>query len=132
MLLVTGLSFLMMASSFPGEPEPAPEPEADLQIGYRVIGRELAAIDGDNLFVAGEAIVAWTSVAGVGAGFVEHVWYRDGVEVARHYLPVGSGRRWRTWSRHRASEGAYQVRVLGPDGRELAKSTFEVIALEGC
>ena len=132
MLLMTGLSFLMTAAAFPGEPAPVPAAEVDLQVGYRVVDRQMAAVDADNQFVAGEAAIAWTSVAGVTSGFIEHVWYRDGVEVARHYLPVGSGRRWRTWSRHRLLEGSYELRVLGPDGSELASQKFEVLPLEGC
>ena len=65
------------------------------------------------------------------AGFIEHVWLHNGVEVARHYLPVGNDRRWRTWSRHRVDPGEYEVRVMGPDGGFLTKTTFTVAAEEG-
>jgi len=49
---------------------------------------------------------------------------RDGVEVARHYMPVGDDRRWRTWSRHRLATGAYRVELYGPDGRQLLAKSF--------
>ena len=69
-------------------------------------------------------------MAGVPAGFIEHVWTRDGVEVARQVLPVGSGRRWRTWSRHTVKPGGYEVAVIGPDGSVLGVTRFDVAELE--
>jgi hypothetical protein len=47
--------------------------------------------------------------------------------VARHYLPLGESKRWRTWSRHKLSAGQYQVEVLGPDGARLQETTFTVL-----
>jgi hypothetical protein len=70
-------------------------------------------------------VIAWTQISGLSTGFVEHIWFRNGQEVARHYLPVSSGRTWRTWSRHTLQAGDYKVRVLGSDGKELAVSTFD-------
>ncbi|HEX3695248.1 MAG TPA: DUF2914 domain-containing protein [Polyangia bacterium] len=107
----------------------------EIAAGYRVINRRLEPVEADNVFVASDMVVVWTSLLGVRAGFIEHVWLHDGVEVARHYLPVGSDRRWRTWSRHRVDPGEYEVRVFGPDGAFLTKTTFTVAAEgedEGC
>jgi hypothetical protein len=104
----------------------------ELAIGYRVVGRTLEQPDPDEAFVSGDTVVAWTSVGGLPSGFIEHVWYRDDVEVARHYLPVGAGRRWRTWTRHKVGAGEYTVQVLGPDGRLLRESKFVVTDPEGC
>jgi len=99
-------------------------PEVELALGHGVANRNLVST-GDR-FRPGERAIAWTSIAGVGAGFIEHVWYRNGEEVARHYLPVGAGRRWRTWSRHQLRAGEYMVDVLAPDGRLLARREFTV------
>jgi hypothetical protein len=128
MLPMTGLAFLLAANSVPGELISLPAPYVELGVGYRVVGHELEALDGDNVFVAGEKVVVWSALAGVPAGFVEHVWTHDGVEVARQVLPVGSGRRWRTWSRHTVAAGRYEVRVVGPDGSVLGTARFTVAA----
>jgi hypothetical protein len=131
MLFISGLSFLLAASSYAGEVDLSPAPEVELAVGYRVKGHLLEAVDGDNVFLDGERLVAWSSVSGLKAGFIEHVWYRDGEEVARHYLPVGPGRRWRTWSRHDVQVGDYKIQVLGPDGALLQELAFSVDAACG-
>jgi hypothetical protein len=131
MFLISGLSFLLASTSYPGEVSVAAEPEVELAVGYRVKNRILESVDGDNVFLDGERVVAWTAVSGLPSGFIEHVWYRDGVEVARHYLPVGAGRRWRTWSRHEVQLGDYQVKVLAPDGTLLRDVSFSVDAACG-
>jgi hypothetical protein len=131
MLLISGLSFLLAAASYPGEVVEAATPEVDLAVGYKIKNRELEAVDGDNLYLDGDKVVAWSAVTGLRAGFIEHVWYRDGEEVARHYLPVGAGRRWRTWSRHEVQVGDYHIEVLGPDGVLLKEISFSVDAACG-
>jgi Protein of unknown function (DUF2914) len=128
MFLSTGIAFLLGTTSFPGEPAASPKPVVEIAAGYRVINRKLEPVETDNVFVASDMVVVWTSLVGVQAGFIEHVWRRDGIEVARHYLPVGNDRRWRTWSRHRVDPGEYEVTVLGPDGMFLAKTSFTVAA----
>jgi hypothetical protein len=125
-MFMTGLSFLLATAAYPGEVADTPAPEVDLAVGYKLKNRELETVDGDNLFLDGDKLIAWTSVSGLGSGFIEHIWYRDNVEVSRHYLPVGAGRRWRTWSRHQVSAGEYQVQVLGPDGALLRDISFTV------
>jgi hypothetical protein len=131
MFLMTGLSFLLATASFPGDIDDSANPEVELAVGYKVKNRQLETVDGDNLFLDGERLVAWTEVSGLKSGFIEHIWYRDSVEVSRHYLPVGEGRRWRTWSRHQVSPGQYQVQVLGPDGALLKDIEFSVDAVCG-
>lgn len=125
-LSMSGLAFLVAATSVPGELISLPAPYVEMGVGYHVVNHQLEAVDGDNVFVAGEKVVAWSALAGVPTGFVEHVWSRDGVEVARQMLPVGSGRRWRTWSRHTVAAGSYEVRVIGPDGTVLGLTRFSV------
>jgi hypothetical protein len=131
MLFISGLSFLLATASYPGEVALSAAPEVELAVGYRVKDRVIESVDGDNVFLDGERLVAWTAVSGLPAGFIEHVWYRDGVEEARHYLPVGPGRRWRTWSRHEVRLGDYRVKVLGPDGTLLKDIAFSVDAACG-
>ena len=128
MFLSTGLAFLLGTTSFPGEPVTAAKPAVEIAAGYRVINRKLEPIEADNIFVASDMVVVWTALAGLQAGFIEHVGLHDGAEVSRHYLPVGSDRRWRTWSRQRVDPGNYEVRVYGPDGAFLAKTTVTVAA----
>jgi hypothetical protein len=131
MALTTGLMFLLTATSFPGEVVLASSTYVDMAVGYRVVDRQIEPAPRDHVFVAGETVVAWSSLIGVPSGFVEHVWTRDGVEVARQYLPVGSDRRWRTWSRLTVQPGSYQVRVIGPDGTALRQTSFLVADLPG-
>jgi hypothetical protein len=119
---MTGLEFLMSARAFAGEP--AARPVATLTLGRRIVNRE--PVDGERPFAAGEQLYAHTTIAGHGAGFVEHVWSRDGEEIARHYMPIGDDACWRTWSRHRVEPGRTTVEVFAPDGRRLAAVTFTV------
>jgi hypothetical protein len=127
---MTGLAFLVAATSYAGELAVLPAPHVKLAIGYHIVDRQLERVEADHVFVEGDRVVAWTSVAGVPAGFIEHVWSRDGVEVARQVLPVGSNRRWRSWSRHTVEPGSYEVRIIGPDGTVLGVTNFHVAELE--
>ena len=121
MFLMTGLEFILGARTFT---PPSSRTDA-IVVGRRIVGREVA--DGESPespFRAGETLYAYASVAGQRGKFVEHVWSRDGVEVARHYLPIGADRRWRTWSRHRVTAGDYVVEIFAPDGARLARHAF--------
>jgi hypothetical protein len=127
---MTGLEFLMSARAFAGERFTLPA--ATLELGRRIVNRE--AVDGESPespFTTGEQIYAHTAICGHGAGFIEHVWARDGVEVAHHYMPIGDDRRWRTWSRHRLEAGDYTVEVFAPDGRRLASKSFTAGSRKG-
>lgn len=125
MFLMTGLQFLMAARAFAGERLLSTGPAANLAVGRRIVNREVVAGESpERPFRDGEVVYAHSAVAGHGDGFIEHVWSRDGAEVARHYMPVGTERRWRTWSRHQLSAGDYVIEVFAPDGRRLARHTF--------
>jgi Protein of unknown function (DUF2914) len=126
MMMMTGLAFFLSAASFQSEPVVTAVPEVKLTLGYKVTDRQIAAEPADHAYRPAESVFAWTQISGLRTGFVEHVWYRNGQEVARHYLPVSNGRSWRTWSRHTVQAGDYKLLVLGPDGAELASSTFSV------
>ena len=120
---MTGLEFIAAARAFAGEPIAARD--ATLDVGRRIVNSELAGGATAGVpFSAGEQVYAHPTISGHGAGVIEHVWLRDGVEVARHYMPVGDDRRWRTWSRHRLATGAYRVELYGPDGRQLLAKSF--------
>jgi hypothetical protein len=58
----------------------------------------------------------------------EHVWIRDGEEVAR--VPVRAvGPRWRTWTSKAVPAGwtgEWQVRLVDADGHEMASADFTV------
>jgi Protein of unknown function (DUF2914) len=125
----TGLAFLLNATSFPGEVVLASSPYVELAVGYRIVDRQIERVDRDHVFVAGDVVYAWSALVGVPSGFVEHVWSKDGKEVGRFYLPVGTNRRWRTWSHKAVVPGEYEVRVIGPDGTALGKTRFSVAAL---
>jgi hypothetical protein len=106
---------------------PASTVSADLVLGTAVEHREVRALaEGDALF-AGDMAFAWTRVVGAAGGAVTHVWIKDGREIARHGLTVGSSP-WRTWTRQRVRAGTFTVRVLAADGATLAETTFEVRA----
>ena len=130
MLMMTGLAYFLSAASIPGDPAPAAPPEVKLALGYTVKDRQIDAESAEHCYQPGETVIAWTQISGLSSGFVEHVWFRNGEEVARHYLPVSSGRSWRTWSRHKLLAGDYKVEVLGRDGKELAVSTFKAIVCD--
>jgi hypothetical protein len=128
---MTGLEFMMAARAFPGERLPLSTlPGATLEIGRRIVNRELVdVVAAGARFAPGEQVYAHSDVGGAGAGFIEHVWTHDGVEVARHYMPIGEDRRWRTWSRHKLEVGAYTVELFGPDGKRMAVRNFFVGSL---
>jgi hypothetical protein len=123
MFLMTGLQFLLAARAFAGERLSSRSER--LEIGRRIVNREVFGGESpESPFRAGETVYAHSAVSGHGNGFIEHVWLRDGVEVARHYMPIGPDRRWRTWSRHKLEAGDYVVQLVGPDGRPLGRRAF--------
>ena len=120
---MSGLEFLMAARAFAGEKLSARN--ATLAVGRRIVNREVVGRESpENPFRAGDVVYAHTTVSGYGSGFIEHVWRRGGVEVARHYLPTGDEHAWRSWSRHRLEAGEYAVEVLAPNGTRLAFRQF--------
>jgi hypothetical protein len=99
-----------------------------LVLGRSVVNRQVEPLKDAEAPKVGDTVYAWTQVSGPGGGFVEHVWYCDGKAVARHYLPLGETKHWRTWSRHKLGAGQYRVEVLGPDGKQLQEATLSVAA----
>jgi hypothetical protein len=105
----------------------APAPDkvaAELVMGSAIIDRQPQPLP-EKLF-AGQILYAFTTITGPGGGYVEHVWSCNGKEVARHYLPVGQSKRWRTWSRHKVAAGQYHVEILAADGTRLQQTDFVV------
>jgi hypothetical protein len=100
--------------------------QADLKLGSAVVNRQAQPLP--EKIVAGQTIYAVTEVTGPGGGFVEHVWTCNGKEVARHYLPIGQSKRWRTWSRHKVAAGQYHLEILAQNGTQLREATFEVVS----
>ncbi len=74
-------------------------------------------------------LFCFTRVAGASGGTsIFHVWYRNGVEMARVELPVRSSD-WRTWSSKRLVphwRGEWRVEVLDPAGELLRSLSFNL------
>jgi hypothetical protein len=120
---MSGLEFIMAARAFASERLSGKSVSLDL--GRRIVNRAVVGGESpEDPFVNGETIYAYTTIWGHGAGFIEHVWRRNGEEVARHYMPLPDHRERRTWSRHRLARGEYTVDVFAPDGQRLASKTF--------
>ncbi len=109
------------------------EPVVLLKLGTAIEDRNVLET---TSFAAGETVFAWTQVQGVADGALIHVWYRDGVEIARRTLDVKSAKRWRTWSRMRLLPGVYKIQIETADGIRLGETGFEVPEVlaedEGC
>jgi hypothetical protein len=121
-------SLTLAAAVIPSAAEPtATEPamKAELILASAVVRRQTRPLP--EKLQAGQTIYAFTEVSGPGGGFVEHVWSCNGKEVARHYLPLGQSKRWRTWSRHKLTAGYYHVEVFAPDGTSLQEGSFSVL-----
>jgi Protein of unknown function (DUF2914) len=99
------------------------EPVVLLKLGTAIEDRNVVET---TSFAAGETAIAWTQVQGIADGAIVHVWYRDGVEIARHTLDVKSAKRWRTWSRMRLVQGVYKIQIETADGTRLGETAFEV------
>ena len=130
MILATAVSLMLAANTTAANDNSAEKPDVSvrLEVVRTVENRQPI---GGGPFVSGEKAIAWTAVTGMKDGFVEHVWSRNGKEVARHYLPIqGNGKKpFRTWSRHQLRDGSYTIEVLAPDGALLAKS--EIVVASG-
>ncbi len=127
MMLAIALTLAAAAAPATANPEPTePETTADLQLASAVVNRQPQPLP-EHLF-AGQTVFAFTEVKGPGGGYVEHVWTCDGKEVARHYLPLGQSKRWRTWSKHKVSVGECQVTVIAQNGTRLQQASVEVLS----
>lgn len=89
--------------------------------------RNRALVGEGTRFDEGERIYFLTRVLGGEAGgSVDHVWMRNGVEMARIPLDVG-GPSWRTYSSktiHAGTGGAWAVEVRDASDRTLARAEF--------
>ena len=112
-------------SSSDKAPASANDVKADLFLASAIVDRKAQPVP--EKLQAGQTIYAFTQITGPGGGYVEHVWTCNGKEVARHYLPVGQSKYWRTWSRHLLHAGQYSVRVLADNGAKLQETSFEVL-----
>lgn len=124
MLLAIALTLAAAVTPSPSTLAAELATKAELTLASAVLNREAQPLP--EQVVAGQTVFAFTSVTGPGGGYVEHVWTRDGQEVARHYLPLGQSKRWRTWSKHKVSAGQYQITVLAQNGERLQEATLEV------
>jgi len=106
-------------------PATANDVKADLVLASSIVDRKAQPVP--EKLQAGQTVFAFTQITGPGGGYVEHVWTCNGKEVARHYLPVGQSKHWRTWSRHLLHVGQYNVRVLADNGAKLQETSFEVL-----
>ena len=70
---ITGLAFLVAATSYAGELAMPPAPHIKLAIGYHIVDRRLQPVEVDHLYIEGDRVVAWSEIAGVPSGFIEHV-----------------------------------------------------------
>lgn len=114
------------APAAPGAAPAAGAPEVKLVFGHGVSEREVLPFDEGTGPIPGETLYAWMEVKGFDGATLDHVWLRDGKEVARHTMKIGSPKRWRSWSHMRLRAGSYEVKVIGPDGVELAKQEMTV------
>ncbi len=100
------------------------ETKAELTLASAVVNRQAQPLP--KQIVAGQTVFAFTEVTGPGGGYVQHVWTCNGKEVARHYLPLGQSKRWRTWSKHKVTAGQCQVAVIAQNGTRLQEASIEV------
>ncbi len=94
-------------------------------VGRNVVNHEL--VGRAERFSVGSRVWYWTLVEGGTPGMrIDHVWMREGVEVARVPLRIGSSH-WRTKSYKSlkpGSEGNWAVEARDEDGHVLARREF--------
>ena len=100
------------------------QPAAEIKAAKGVEKRE--PVDEGSTFAVGDTVYAWTRVTDAAGTKVTHVWKRDGKEVWKASLRIGS-KRWTTNSRRKMSKpGAWTVDVLAEDGTALGTVSFTV------
>jgi hypothetical protein len=119
---------VMLATVAPANDVTADKADVQITLGSGVENREAIAFEEGHSPSPGDTVYAWMLIKNFSGDSIEQVWTRDGTEVARHKLSVGSARRWRSWSHQRVRAGTWEVRALAADGSELAKQTFTVSA----
>ena len=100
------------------------QPAAEIKAAKGIEKRE--PVDAGTTFAAGDTVYAWTRVTDAAGTKVTHVWKRDGKEVWKASLRIGS-KRWTTNSRRKMSKpGAWTVDVVAEDGTSLGSVAFTV------
>jgi hypothetical protein len=100
------------------------QPAAEIKTTKTIENRE--AKDPGTTFAVGDTVYAWTRVTGAAGTKVTHVWKKDGKEVWKATLRIGS-KRWTTNSRRKMSKpGAWTVDVVAEDGTSLGSVSFTV------
>jgi hypothetical protein len=107
----------------PPSPPPSSGAAAEVKAARGVENRE--PVDEGTTFAAGDTVYAWTRVTGAKGTSVSHVWKRDGAEVWKATLRIGSNR-WTTHSRRKTSAGAWTVEVLDAGGAVIGSVAFTV------
>jgi hypothetical protein len=76
-------------------------------------------------------VYLWCKIEGAtDSTMIEHVWYRNGDEMATVELPVKSPS-WRTWSSKSLLPewtGSWEVKILDADGNVLKSVPFQIVA----
>jgi hypothetical protein len=100
------------------------QPAAEIKAAKGIEKRE--PVDEGTTFAVGDTVYAWTRVTDANGTKVTHVWKRDGKEVWKASLRVGS-KRWTTNSRRKMTKaGSWTVDVLAEDGSSLGTVSFTV------
>jgi hypothetical protein len=126
MLFAVALTLAAAVTPSPTTAQPSElETQAELKLASAVVNRQAQPLP--EKVVAGQTVFAFTEVKGPGGGYVQHVWTCNGKEVARHYLPLGQSKRWRTWSKHKVTAGECHVTLIAQNGTELHEASIEVL-----
>ncbi len=106
----------------------APLAVKDARLSHAVEKRQ--AVGEADVYEPGDTVNALVVMHNEGPEVpVEMVWKRDGAVKSRVRLDVGTGKGWRTWSRHTVGArdvGAWTVEVRAEDGSLLDTLSFEV------
>jgi len=100
---------------------------AEIGVGTSVENRTLLE-PGSEFSISDGRVFCLTRVTGAAGTTVQHVWKRNGEEVAVVSLSVGSDN-WRTWSSKLlipGMEGDWSVSVLDSQGKRLGETEFRV------
>ncbi len=117
------LTLSFAAASHAAETPVSDEPTALLKAATSIEARQ--PVGEATEFKPGEKVYVWSQVKGAEGQEVEHVWKRDGKEIQRYKLDIGSAN-WRTSSRLQSVKpGSYTVDVMSGD-RSLGSISFAV------
>jgi transcriptional regulator with XRE-family HTH domain len=123
-----------VASTPPVRPVERPTPTRSESLGLSITHQDVGTgiedrqlVGQRDRFTAGTQVWFWNLVEGGSSGDkIDHVWLREGVEVARIPLTLG-GPRWRTYSSktlRAGSAGKWAVEARDDTGRVLAHREF--------